>query len=117
MESNEPKPLACPKCNNKAFTILGTTAVCSKCGTETGVPESDELERVRVQLAGCSVAANGGTKHPHLVQEGAYGWSPSYQDVLDLRLQHDKVLANIASALKACQDEETFKLLNSLLPK
>ena len=46
-----------------------------------------ELEQCRVQLAGCGVAAMGGTKDP--AKQGDYGWSPSYQDVLNLRAELD----------------------------
>ncbi len=44
-----------------------------------------EIEQLQVQLAGCGVAALGGTKDP--AKEGDYGWSPAYQDCLDLRLR------------------------------
>lgn len=46
-----------------------------------------EVEQLRVQLAGCSVAALGGTNDP--AKKGDWGWSPAYQDVLDLRLKYD----------------------------
>ena len=49
----------------------------------------DEADQLRVQLAGCSVAARGGTKAPAV--KGQYGWSPAYQDVLNLRLMYDDV--------------------------
>ena len=48
----------------------------------------DQIEQLRVQLAGCGVAALGGTKDP--AREGDYGWSPSYQDCLELRLKFDE---------------------------
>ncbi len=55
-----------------------------------------EVERLRVQLAGCSVAALGGTKDP--AKQGDYGWSASYQDTLDLRLKYEKAEASLAAA-------------------
>jgi hypothetical protein len=51
---------------------------------------TDETDQLRVQLAGCSVAANGGINSP--AKKGDYGWSPAYQAVLDLRLSYEKLL-------------------------
>jgi hypothetical protein len=44
-----------------------------------------EVERLRVQLAGCATAAQGWIDDP--AKPGDYGWSPAYQDVLSLRLR------------------------------
>lgn len=49
----------------------------------------NEAEQLRVQLAGCSVAAMGGTTNP--AKRGDYGWSPAYQNVLDLRIKLDEL--------------------------
>jgi len=47
---------------------------------------TDELERTRVQLAGCGVAAMGNTRETLArnkeVKQGDYGWSASYGDCL-----------------------------------
>ena len=48
-----------------------------------------EVEQQRVQLAACSVAVYGGTKDP--AKRGDYGWSVTYQDVLDLRIKYDAI--------------------------
>ena len=50
-----------------------------------------EIEKLRTQLAGCSVVAIGGTSEKELAKAGDYGWSPAYQDVLELRLEYDKI--------------------------
>jgi hypothetical protein len=74
--------------------------VCTACGVERHrrapvcQPVADllecrrELEQARVHLAGCGVAALGGTTDP--AKRGDYGWSPAYQDVLYLRLKYDQ---------------------------
>lgn len=53
-------------------------------------PTTEEAEQLSAQLAGCSVAALGGTQNP--AKRGDYGWSRSYQDVLDLRIKYERLL-------------------------
>lgn len=49
---------------------------------------NEEIDRLRVQLAGCGAAALGATRDA--AKQGDYGWSPAYQDVLDLRLEVER---------------------------
>lgn len=42
-------------------------------------------EQLRVQLAGCGMAALGIIKGKSLAKKGDYGWSLAYQDVVKLR--------------------------------
>lgn len=46
-----------------------------------------ERERLQVQLAGCSVAALGGSGDPAKPED--YGWSIPYQETLDLRARYE----------------------------
>lgn len=54
-----------------------------------------ECEQHRVQLAGVSVAALGGTKPSSIVKKFQYGWSPAYQDTLNLRRKYDDLLKSL----------------------
>lgn len=49
----------------------------------------DEVAQLDVQLAGCGVAALGGIKD--VAKKGDYGWSPAYQDILDLRKKFESL--------------------------
>lgn len=51
-----------------------------------------EVEQLRVQLAGCGVAALGGTHESQVAKQGQYGWSPAYEDVLTLRRNYEALL-------------------------
>lgn len=52
----------------------------------------DQVEQLRVQLAGCGAAALGGTDHDKIAKDGDYGWSPSYRDTLILRRAFDDLV-------------------------
>lgn len=65
-----------------------------------------EAEQLQVQLAGCGVAALGGTSDPVIAKRGDYGWSQSYQDVLELRRKYEVLLRASRRAL-ACLDDPT----------
>lgn len=56
----------------------------------TPIVLQSQVEQLQVQLAGCATAAQGATNEP--AKPGDYGWSQSYQDVLDLRLKYDEFL-------------------------
>lgn len=68
---------------------------------------ADELDRLRVQLAGCGVAALGGTADPMRARKGQYGWSPSYGDVYNLRCRYDYLWERMGqlAAVKDCACE------------
>ena len=50
-----------------------------------------EVEQLRVQLAGCLVAAEGGKSED--AQQGVYGWSLAFEAPRTLRKEHDALLA------------------------
>lgn len=49
-----------------------------------------QVERLRVQLAGCATAAQGHTSGEHVATDDMYGWSPAYEDVLRIRRKPDR---------------------------
>ena len=61
-----------------------------------------EVDQLRVQLAGCSVAALGGIFDP--AKQSDYGWSPAYQDTLNLRLRFEAVRESHDRLLDALHD-------------
>lgn len=67
-----------------------------------------EVNQLQVQLAGCAVAAEGGTSPEHVAECGDYGWSASYQAVLDCRRELDQLrdtLREVAEAV-GCEPSE-----------
>jgi DNA repair exonuclease SbcCD ATPase subunit len=58
----------------------------------------ERCEQLTVQLAGCDVAALGGTNEP--ATSDMYGWSAAYQSVLNLRLKYAALEQRLAQALK-----------------
>jgi len=58
------------------------------------------VEKLQMQLAGCSVAANGGD---HDLSENAYGWSPAFGDIVRLwKYTHGRI-ANLETQLSDCE--------------
>ena len=53
----------------------------------------DTIEQMIVQMAGVSSVALGATRD--VAQPGDYGWSPAYQDTLELRRKYDELLASL----------------------
>lgn len=68
------------------------------------VKERSEAYRAQVQLAGCGVAALGGIGPQHLATKGQYGWSASYQDVVDLRREAEALRQARDHAVAAIDD-------------
>lgn len=61
---------------------------------DTLLAAAEECEQLRVQLAGCGVAALDGSAEQE-AKTGAYGWSPAYADVLHLRRKYDVMARDI----------------------
>ena len=74
--------------------------------------ESD-AERLRVQLAGCSVAAFGWNSDP--AKLGDYGYSASYQDVLDLRRKYETA-TRILNSFQLTKEQTNELIENGIIP-
>lgn len=81
---------------NEASRKLKRESNVCKAGDDLAhelIETSAELEQLRVQLAGCSVAALGGIHDPNvLATQGMYGWSVTYEDVVALRMKYEELL-------------------------
>ena len=56
----------------------------------------EEIDRLRVQLAGCGAAALGYATGKNAIKKGSYGWSASFQDVVDLWDKHQKLRERVS---------------------
>jgi len=122
----------CPFCGSEA---KGPESTRWLCGTVMDGPrQSDtcriweleaDLEQTRVRLAGCASAAQGHISDP--ATPDMYGWSPAYQDVLDLRRRADELEAIVArqseeieaATLRVCEltaEVAAFTALEAQLP-
>jgi hypothetical protein len=64
----------------------------------SALKDQDALEQLRVQLAGCSVAATGWSKGENAAKPGDYGYSASYGDVTRLRQRYELVQKQLDAA-------------------
>lgn len=63
--------------------------------------ERDELDRLRVQLAGCTAAALGwGMDDKQRAPKYSFGWSPAYGDVYNLRRRYDYLIDRLEERAK-----------------
>jgi hypothetical protein len=60
------------------------------------IDNENEVEQLRVQLAGCGTAALGSVED--VAVRGDYGWSPAYEDTLRLRLRFDALYDILSSS-------------------
>ena len=71
----------------------------------------EEIDRLRVQLAGCGVAALGYATGKNAIEKGSYGYSASFQDVVDLWDKYQKLRENLPN------EEELYKFIHNWLCK
>lgn len=74
----------------------------------------DETVRLQCQLAGCLVAAEGGTAEALVVKPGEYGWSLPYEKTLRLRKERDALKALLREAVEThgpgCHENCDFEI-------
>ena len=67
---------------------------------------NEEVEQLRVQLAGCLTAAEGATnpEMSQIAEQGDYGWSPAYERTLQLHRDYDDLRRALASGDEPSED-------------
>jgi hypothetical protein len=63
----------------------------------------EKIDRLRIQLAVCGVAALGYATGKNAIEKGSYGYSVSFQDVVDLWDKYQKLRERIDVATLAFQ--------------
>jgi hypothetical protein len=58
----------------------------------------NQVTQLHVQMAGVSVAALGGTAPENVATRFQYGWSVTYQDVLELRRKYEEMCRTMSGA-------------------
>lgn len=87
--------------------ILGFEASKMAAADAPEAKPNEDIDQLRAQLAGCGVAATGWNHNP--ASPGMWGWSPSYQDVLDLRRKFE-------AAMRVIGDRSPAGLVIALYP-
>lgn len=84
--------------------------MCDSCEmAEVAIDDlRQEVEQLRVQLAGCSVAALGWAQGEQDAKCGDYGWSQSFEDVKKLRARYDELLVLIQNIVDWIEDMVNF---------
>lgn len=65
----------------------------------------DRIEQLEVQLAGCSVAAQGYATGDNDCVVGDYGWSVPFDDVKELRKKFDDIWETVVAVEGLAQDD------------
>ena len=94
-ELNGPQMLAQWVTDLQSSVSAGDTAINQ---LELGLSATEEeSEKLRVQLAGCLTAAEGGISESIVAKQGDYGWSLAYQKVLVLRMAFENLRAGLVA--------------------
>lgn len=70
----------------------------------------DKIEALEIKLAGCHVAATGWSKGGQVARQGDPGWSPSYEDVMELRQKYERLQTLIEAADRLADMCKTEKI-------